>query len=80
MNKLKEIITMAIVANSTVKLYDDNHEVYSITEEQLGNLIDTLERNLNFLKLKVCKLGINYEKCSEHPLNELGCLMCEKYI
>ena len=35
---------------------------------------------VSFAKRKVCSIGINYEKCSEHPLNELGCSTCEKYI
>lgn len=43
------------------------------------------ENQLNILavssaKRKVCSLGVNYEVCSEHPLNELGCNTCEKYI
>lgn len=36
--------------------------------------------DVSFAKRKVCSIGINYEKCSEHPLNELGCSTCEKYI
>ena len=28
---------------------------------------------------KMCELGMDYEKCPEHRLNELGCSTCEKY-
>ena len=36
--------------------------------------------SVSFAKRNVCSMGIDYEKCSEHPLNELGCYSCEKYI
>ena len=44
----------------------DNCEFEIVTENESSNK-------------KVCSIGIIYEKCAEHPLNEHGCLTCEKY-
>lgn len=81
--KVKEYLQERLISNDVI--YDSQDRMVGTLEDILvefaGEQIKLLNlADVSFAKRKVCSMGIDYEKCSEHPLNELGCSSCEKYI
>ena len=82
--KNKEERKYILEAIRLAKLKENGESIPMCSIIEILKQADDVVKNLNLdfvsvAKRKVCSLGVDYEKCSEHPLNEIGCLSCEKY-